>query len=217
MSFLLFSRPRLTLGSCDSYNTAQLQILSGDDRLASPPPLQETAVEVAPHAVVPVAREVDPARPGPDRHLHRPTSSGHAASRARFSPYTVPQRSGRSISPLPTPSGFLDRVPAVDEPLVEESVDDEEELDFWGREVRTRTRKKMKRRKKTAWSSLGIGNHIQALDACECWLGQGMHVCLPPIWPVSISCHRGGASEPSCSLYLQESIPLSCQATNVCR
>ena len=67
------------------------------------------------------------------RQLRRPTSSGHASSNVRFSPYVIPQRSGRSVSPLPTPNGILGSNGMV---FGAESDQDDEELDFWGRDLR---------------------------------------------------------------------------------
>ena len=97
----------------------------------------------------------------------------------RFSPYPVPQRTGRSVSPLATPSGQLD-VRADDASMETDREDSEDDLDFWGRDVRsaaavddsdpdedeamegTTAKKTGTRMRVMAWSCLVIGDGASA-------------------------------------------------------
>lgn len=123
---------------CDSYNTMQLSILS--DPAVEVPPLdsQETQNTTPPEqniGRISSPQHLAPAS-GPSRsrrhssHTHAPASTDLAAH--RFSPYTRPQRIGRSVSPVRVP-GFFD-TPVPPQAMETDDSDDEEKLDFWGRE-----------------------------------------------------------------------------------
>ncbi|KAI9847861.1 MAG: hypothetical protein M1838_000720 [Thelocarpon superellum] len=133
-------------GVCDSYNTAQLQILTARHPASRMPAVADEApgpstAETRPSPLLSAeaTRLSEPPARVPAGPQRRPTSSGHSAARARFSPYIVPQRTGRSISPIPMSNGFL-AVPLPQAESIETdtvSMDDEdEEVDFWGRDGR---------------------------------------------------------------------------------
>jgi hypothetical protein len=121
---------------CDSYNTAQLSILSDP---AVDIPIMETTetrtISIADHAMAVNPSLLQPGL-GPLRrrrhssYIHsRSSSSGDFG---RFSPYPVPQRIGRSVSP-PRGVGFSGNISlACGE--TDDSVDEDEDLDFWGRD-----------------------------------------------------------------------------------
>ena len=118
---------------CDSYNTAQLSILSD-------PAVEVPVVEI---------RDIEPAAPvehisgetstpgylgtGPVRHRrhssHLPTLTGSLAVSDRYSPYPHRQRIGRSVSPI-RGLGFYNTSGLVAE--TDESAN-EDGIDFWGR------------------------------------------------------------------------------------
>ncbi len=122
---------------CDSYNTAQLSILS------------DPAVEV-PSLERPERRESENVSPmeqaygeasiaglntaGPVRHrrhsthIHLPSVPQESAN--RFSPYARPSRIGRSVSPVRS-LGFFE-APIVTPSMEADDSADEDELDFWG-------------------------------------------------------------------------------------
>jgi hypothetical protein len=119
---------------CDSYNTVQLSILS--DPAVGVPVIESREVD---NATVPeqAAGEASPftyLSPGTGparlrRHSsHAPTSS----LPPRYAPYPVPERIGRSVSPVRGP-GFFEGADVVDAGEIEDS-GEEDELDFWGRE-----------------------------------------------------------------------------------
>ena len=121
---------------CDSYNTAQLSILSDP---AVEVPVIETREAEPSTTLEHVSREISaPGHlgPGPVRHRrhssHLPTPTGLLAVSDRFSPYSRPQRIGRSVSPVRGP-GFFDDVDGILVAGTDESAD-EDELDFWGRD-----------------------------------------------------------------------------------
>ncbi|KAI9738489.1 MAG: hypothetical protein M1818_005386 [Claussenomyces sp. TS43310] len=133
---------------CDSYNTAQLQIMSiptnGSGPSESdiiPGPRAELFVEdVQPLSSIRSERPVFVPRPTRRRrhssHVHPVSSPSHPSSQ-RFSPYPTPQRIGRSVSPLRSPhteelAGVAGTVPLA----VEADEEDEDDLDFWGRDMR---------------------------------------------------------------------------------
>jgi hypothetical protein len=122
---------------CDSYNTAQLSILS------------DPAVEVPPLET----RESENATPQEQLHGEAPSSGlnivGSGRSRrhsdhilpsmpqetlGRFSPYNRPQRLGRSVSPV-RGLGFFSN-PVIAQHLETDDSADEDDLDFWGGEER---------------------------------------------------------------------------------
>jgi len=120
---------------CDSYNTVQLSILS--DPAVEVPVIESREVEAAvPEPGVGEASTSSHLAPaaGPVRHRrhssHAPTPSTLSP---RFSPYPVPQRIGRSVSPA-RGLGFFEDAIVIDAPETEESGNEEDDLDFWGRD-----------------------------------------------------------------------------------
>ena len=128
---------------CDSYNTAQLSIISDpaievpsietpDTNLVNSPP--EQTGDNSSSAFL-------RAGPGPVRarrhstHMHAPSSTSSGSS-GRFSPYVLPQRMGRSVSPIGGTGFFSERPTAIES---EELVATEDALDFWGRDQPTGT------------------------------------------------------------------------------
>lgn len=136
---------------CDSYNTAQISLLT-DPALAAPatPPMDAaehvSSLNIDDHSLLHFPRGRQSHVPGPARHVRhhsqqlvpRPTSSG---GHARFSPYPIPQRLGRSVSPLrvfgplSTDDAFI-VVPRV----TGTRDDDESDLNFWGGDDEPRRR-----------------------------------------------------------------------------
>ncbi|KAI9811441.1 MAG: hypothetical protein M1827_005424 [Pycnora praestabilis] len=143
---------------CDSYNTAQMQILSGPDpEIAAEGVELDSAVAESEPNQGPPSTIPHPnlrgrsSRGAAQTHLgspnaRRPTSSASATDNIRFSPYPIPQRAGRSVSPMRNVEGdpslagthVSDSV-ATEEIEIEEEGDegnqdddDEEEVDFWG-------------------------------------------------------------------------------------
>jgi hypothetical protein len=119
---------------CDSYNTAQLSILS--DPAVEVPIIEtrETERDVLPTQAVgarPASGSVS--RPVRNRrhssHLH--TQASVPGDSARFSPYPLNQRIGRSVSP-PCTTGFFDDAVVI----IDETGNSEADLDFWGRDER---------------------------------------------------------------------------------
>jgi len=120
---------------CDSYNTAQLSILS--DPAVAVPTIDNTEnddIAISGLAIVDNSSLLHVAvGPLPRRrhssHIHsRSPSSGDFA---RFSPYPIPHRIGRSVSP-PRGVGFAADCVAGGE--TDDSGDEDEDLDFWGRD-----------------------------------------------------------------------------------
>jgi len=127
---------------CDSYNTAQLSILS--DPAVEVPAIESRELE----NLGPTSQPVGDGSismfngSGPLRirrhssHLHTPEAYNEEYS--RFSPYPLPSRLGRSVSPV-RGSGIFDSNTAVGIET-DDSVDEDEDLDFWGRdELRSMT------------------------------------------------------------------------------
>ncbi|KAG0646202.1 putative RING finger [Hyphodiscus hymeniophilus] len=121
---------------CDSYNTAQLSILS--DPAVEVPIIESREVDndiVSEQTAVEAYLPTDPT-PGSGlvrhrRHsLHAPTPSTLAP---RYAPYPVPQRIGRSVSPA-RGSRFFENAITVNGGEMEEAVGEEDDLDFWGRD-----------------------------------------------------------------------------------
>ncbi|KAI9711445.1 MAG: hypothetical protein M1812_007190 [Candelaria pacifica] len=143
---------------CDSYNTAQIQILSGPDpqsqttphsEVASHPPGPSDLIAFPPTGIYSPSRGRH-TRSIPASHLstpsssgRRPTSSASAMESARYSPYPIPQRAGRSVSPFRSFGGDLIRATAATaeeaEPINTDD-EEEEEVDFWGGGTRSRSR-----------------------------------------------------------------------------
>ncbi|KAI9776546.1 MAG: hypothetical protein M1835_005486 [Candelina submexicana] len=140
---------------CDSYNTAQIQILSGPNPQPLPLPNAENAARpprpddlVLPSST---SRQSQPrgrhGRGLPPIHLNtpssshrRPTSSSSAMENVRSSPYPVTPRMGRSASPFRNFGGDINihTAAATDEEEEhintedEEEEEEEEEIAFWG-------------------------------------------------------------------------------------
>jgi len=131
---------------CDSYNTAQLSILS--DPAVEVPSIEprESEREISPHdlgeleGLLSVHQSAMVTRSR--RHSSHTLPIPLQANLARFSPYPLPPRLGRSVSPV----RGLRLLDSLSTPGAVESDDseDEEELDFWGRgEVRSTTSAEM--------------------------------------------------------------------------
>ena len=120
---------------CDSYNTAQLSILS--DPAVEVPTIETREAEDTSFPDQGNGELASSAYlgPGPTRSRRhsshvRPQIATPGASN-RFSPYPLPQRIARSVSPI-RGLGFLIAPAAVQPPEPDESALDED-LDFWGR------------------------------------------------------------------------------------
>jgi hypothetical protein len=118
---------------CDSYNTVQLSILS--DPAVEVPTIETREVEaVLPEPVVGEISAATLLAPttGPVRHRRHSSHSPMPSSLSpRFSPY--PQRIGRSVSPV-RGLGFFENTISHDSGGTEDSGDEEDDLDFWGRD-----------------------------------------------------------------------------------
>ncbi|KAI9643918.1 hypothetical protein NHQ30_007269 [Ciborinia camelliae] len=119
---------------CDSYNTAQLSILS-DPEVEAPAIGTGDAQNNMPANQEP--REMSsstnliPGLPRNRRHSsHIPSSSSSQGESGRFSPYPVPSRLGRSVSPARGLGLFANQPAGGSESDVS---GDEDDLDFWGR------------------------------------------------------------------------------------
>lgn len=119
---------------CDSFNTAQIQILSGHDTEESvlhpseiEPPNPDDANQLSPTAARPASRGRAMRGSIPSR---RPTSAASTMETRRFSPYPVHQRAGRSASP--TASRTFESVGLRNEDSPSDAEDDD--VDFWGGE-----------------------------------------------------------------------------------
>lgn len=118
---------------CDSYNTAQLSILS--DPAVSVPILENAESE---NVVLPDRELIgNPTflQPGAGPTRHRRHSSyayTRSSSSARFSPYHAPQRISRSVSPFRRAGSSNAFVVGGGE--TDDSGDDDDDLDFWGRD-----------------------------------------------------------------------------------
>jgi hypothetical protein len=125
---------------CDSYNTVQLQILS-DGETVEPNDTDVVDVEnsqqlgdsnLTPDSQMHFPDNLRP--PRSRRHSSHiwPVPSATESDSLRFSPYYVPQRMGRSVSPFRS-SGFPDDPIVVEATVDTVGFDDEEDdVDFWG-------------------------------------------------------------------------------------
>jgi hypothetical protein len=117
---------------CDSYNTAQLSILS-DPEVDIPIASIESNGDIALNqgdAHNPALLQVGSV---PQRN-RRHSSHIHSASlSSRFSPYALPQRIGRSLSPVRGPAFQDDSITPAGE-TDDSGEDDDDDLDFWGRD-----------------------------------------------------------------------------------
>lgn len=115
---------------CDSYNTAQLSILS--DPAVEVPVIEprESEADLLPDRSEPDGPAAMPGRQRGRRH------SSHAYPVSQdinlFSPVTLPARLGRSLSPVR--SSFLDTPQARTTTAASDESGDDDDLDFWGRE-----------------------------------------------------------------------------------
>lgn len=120
---------------CDSYNTVQLSILS--DPAVEVPAIESRETETA--MVPDRAVGENPSSPhlalGTGSMRHRRHSS-HNPALSSLSPraalYSLSQRTGRSVSPV-RGRGFFEAEIVAEAGETEESGDDEDDLDFWGR------------------------------------------------------------------------------------
>jgi hypothetical protein len=141
------------LNRCDSYNTAQLQLIHGND--ANSPSAGAIAAAVAAaaaassagtsssalsQATVPVD-EVMPASivPSPGEENAGPSTQHSSEQVPTLSPYSQPQRGGRSVSSLVgNYFGTSPRVEAAETPTSPSAIliddDDADSVDFWGGE-----------------------------------------------------------------------------------
>jgi hypothetical protein len=125
---------------CDSYNTAQLSILS--DPAVEVPPIESREAENASPPVqtnhegpasIDLGPELGPARHRRhSSHIHTPSAS--LGLFYRFSPYPLPQRIGRSVSPVRS-LGLLEEA-VISRAMETDDSADEDDLDFWGRDER---------------------------------------------------------------------------------
>jgi len=123
---------------CDSYNTAQLSILS--DPAVEVPVMESREAETTLPADHPIGDTVSPTilSAGPVRHrrhslhIHRTLTSASAGESYRFAPYSRPARNGRSLSPVRGLGFFNDLV--LPQPIESDDSADEDEMDFWGGE-----------------------------------------------------------------------------------
>ena len=121
---------------CDSYNTAQLSILS--DPAVEVPTIESRETVNAPPSEL-GNREMTSSGyigVGPTRtrrhssHVQPPSMPIEGSN--RLSPYPVPQRLGRSVSPI-RGTGFFEELAATMANETDDSAE-EDDLDFWGRD-----------------------------------------------------------------------------------
>jgi len=125
---------------CDSYNTAQLSILTDPEVEAALVETREVenALPTAPtnnEGPLPIttAPAIGPVRQRRhSSHVQMPSESLRVSD--RYSPYPLPQRIGRSVSPV-RGLGFLEDAPVSHAMETDDSAD-EDDLDFWGRDER---------------------------------------------------------------------------------
>ncbi|KAK0107299.1 hypothetical protein ONS95_003997 [Cadophora gregata] len=121
---------------CDSYNTAQLSILS--DPAVEVPPIESREVDQAPIPDHPNRDFLSPINhpPGPVRHrrhsAHIHMSSSSTGDSNRYEPYARRARIGRSVSPVRGLGFFNEPVPI--QAVESDDSADEDDMDFWGRD-----------------------------------------------------------------------------------
>jgi len=137
---------------CDSYNTAQIQILSDPEHptaahpatVEPPPSGHDETVQTRPTSRGRGSRAARPSYFLADSTAQprRPTSSASTTdNNMRFSPYHVPQRGGRSVSPMRSfgdtlngiAGSFLNELEHLSSDDDED--EDEDEVGFWGGEL----------------------------------------------------------------------------------
>ena len=122
---------------CDSYNTAQLSILSDPEVEVPPIETRETqdASPAAPiTAVGPISTIIGP-EPGPGRR-RRHSSHVQIPSGALGASTPAPQRLGRSVSPVRGLGLLRDDVVVNQAMETDDSADEDDGLDFWGGDER---------------------------------------------------------------------------------
>jgi hypothetical protein len=124
---------------CHSYNTAQLSILS--DPAVEVPVIESVEAEAEPafnqgSGEMGVSRFLGVGVARNRRHSShshtRPPISNSASH--RFSPYPLPPRIGRSVSPVRGLSFFAEPPTLAHATETDDSIDDDDNLDFWGRD-----------------------------------------------------------------------------------
>lgn len=131
---------------CDSYNTAQLQIIADPEITVPTTEVLETTDEAGPGGELEVDVDADewggiPHTPGPPRSRrhssHIPQNRSPPNGTSQFFPYSVPQRIGRSVSPL-RGMGRMDDPMDIDRTANYAASDDEDGADFWGGNISSR-------------------------------------------------------------------------------
>ncbi|KAM0136596.1 hypothetical protein ACHAPC_007695 [Botrytis cinerea] len=119
---------------CDSYNTAQLSILSDPDVETSAIGAGDAQNDISTSQELREMSSSTHLIPGAHRNRrhssHIPSSSSQAES-GRISPYSIPSRLGRSVSPARGIHLFSNQSAADGE---SDGSGDEDDLDFWGRD-----------------------------------------------------------------------------------
>lgn len=121
---------------CDSYNTAQLSILS--DPAVEVPPIENREVITVPPPDQPNMDMLSPPVHGSGSVRHRRhsahihTSSSAAGEPSRFTPYARPARIGRSVSPVRGLGFFHEPIPS--QVIETDDSADDDDMDFWGRD-----------------------------------------------------------------------------------
>ncbi|KAL2073359.1 hypothetical protein VTL71DRAFT_10683 [Oculimacula yallundae] len=120
---------------CDSYNTAQLSILS--DPAVEVPQLENREVEhPVPEQPDLGASSLPNPAPGPVRHrrhsVHIHVPSSLIEDGYRFEPYARRARLGRSVSPIRGLGFFHEPIPV--QAVETEDLPEEDDMDFWGRD-----------------------------------------------------------------------------------
>lgn len=121
---------------CDSYNTVQLQILSDRETDLSVIPTIGTSEDFIGNNA-----SNDLAGPNTGRSRNRrhsthvsPSSTGLRPDSVGFSPYLIPQRMGRSLSPKRRGSILRNQIDMEGQHDDEGGSEEEDDVDFWGRD-----------------------------------------------------------------------------------
>jgi hypothetical protein len=117
---------------CDSYNTAQLSILS-DPEVDAPMPSMENDGDNGLDRGNTPNLDLLQVGPVPQRNRRHSSHTHSGPLSSRFSPYPLPQRIGRSVSPVRGP-GFHDDVIAPAGETDDSGEEEDDDLDFWGRD-----------------------------------------------------------------------------------
>jgi hypothetical protein len=128
---------------CDSYNTAQLSILSDPAVEVPSNESREAEITTAFDFATGEHQSTAPLAPGPTRHRrhssYSPTPMRAPGLHGRLSRYDIPQRIARSLSPV-RGRLFHNSILALDDEADYSGADDGDLLDFWGRsELRSMT------------------------------------------------------------------------------